>query len=128
MRILLDTHIWLWMVAARKRLSDRMLAAIEEPTNELFLSAASAWEIAIKHSTGRLSLPESPASYVPKRMADTGVSALVVEHVHALAVAGLPRHHDDPFDRLLIAQAIVERLPVLTVDRQFAAYAIELIV
>lgn len=125
MRILLDTQVWLWMLAAPERLSKRSRALIIESSNELVLSAASAWEIAIKHSIGKLPLPEPPIEYVTRLMASTAVSPLPVYHRHALHVSTLPLHHADPFDRLLIAQAQLEALPVLTADSVFRRYDIE---
>jgi PIN domain nuclease of toxin-antitoxin system len=99
---------------------------IEDPANELFLSAASSWEIAIKYRLGKLPLPEPPATYVPSRMRSSGTSTLPVAHSHALHVAELPSHHRDPFDRLLISQAVLERLVILTADPQFDAYDVPL--
>lgn len=127
MRILLDTHCWLWMLAEPERLKEgsRRLLAAEE--NELFLSAASAWEIAIKFSIGRLRLPGDPAALVPAWLAKSRTSALAVEHDHALRVATLPPHHRDPFDRMLVSQAQIERLPIMTSDKQFASYDVELL-
>lgn len=127
MKILLDTHCWLWMTSAPEKLAPAARALVEGSENELFLSAASSWEIAIKYALGKLPLPVPPASYVPTRMAATGVSALAVEHRHALEVAGLPMHHADPFDRLLVAQARVEGLAILTADPQLGAYEVELV-
>src|SRR5688572_11728170 len=114
MKILLDTQCWLWMAASPDRFSASARSLIETTENELYLSAASAWEIAIKYSLGKLRLPEPPARYVPSRLELLRTSALPVEHSHALHVAALPPHHRDPFDRLLIAQAQVEDLPILT--------------
>lgn len=122
MRVLLDTQCWLWMAAAPERFSVSSRALIENTDNELYLSAASAWEIAIKHSPGKLRLPEAPLRYLPARMDTLHTLALSVEHAHALQVSMLPVHHRDPFDRLLIAQAQIEGLPVLTADRVFDQY------
>ncbi len=127
MRLLLDTHCWLWMQTAPERFSERALATIREPASELFLSAASSWEIAIKYQLGRLPLPAVPAEYVPSRLESSGVRGLPIEHRHALAVASLPSHHRDPFDRLLIAQAQLERLTLLTTDRQLGAYEVPIL-
>jgi len=124
-RVLLDTQVWLWMLAAPERLSRRSRALVVSAENELLLSAASAWEIALKHGLGRLELPESPETYIPRLMARTGVTPLPVHHRHALHVATLPLHHRDPFDRLLVAQAQLESLPILTADRAFRRYDVE---
>ncbi len=98
---------------------------LENSDNELLLSAASAWEIAIKQALGKLSLPEPPSVYVPKRMASNGVRGLPVALVHALRVAELPPIHRDPFDRLLVAQAQEEKLIVVSADPQVRAYEID---
>jgi PIN domain nuclease of toxin-antitoxin system len=115
------------MVAAPERFREPTLAIVESPDHELFLSAASSWEIAIKYGLGKLALPAPPVEYVPDRMLASGVTGLAVDHRHALAVARLPAHHRDPFDRILVAQATVESLPLLTADRQLRRYDIEVI-
>ena len=125
MRVLLDTQVWLWMLAAPERLSESSRALVVSTENELLFSAASAWEIAIKSALGRLRLPEPPEPYVLRLMARTGVTPLPVHHRHALHVASLPPRHRDPFDRLLVAQAQLERVPVLTADASLALYDIE---
>lgn len=122
MRVLLDTQSWLWMVSAPERLSPASRALVENTDNEAYLSAASAWEIAIKYALGKLRLPEPPVPYVPDRMQRLRVLPLPVEHAHALHVSTLPLHHRDPFDRLLVAQAQLEDLSVLTADRIFGRY------
>lgn len=127
MRILLDTSCWLWMVAASDRLGPQARVTLDDTRNELLLSAASSWEIAIKYGIGKLPLPEPPEQYMPSRMAATGVTPLRVEHSHALATSALPLHHRDPFDRLLIAQARLEGVPVMTSDSVFGGYGIDVI-
>jgi PIN domain nuclease of toxin-antitoxin system len=127
MRLLLDTQCWLWMLIAPERFSEGTRTQLADADNELLLSAASAWEIAFKYSIGKLPLPVPPAIYVPSRMKSSGTGGLPVEHVHALHVASLPDHHRDPFDRILIAQAQVERVPVVSADDQFALYEVDLI-
>lgn len=126
MRILLDTHAWLWLQTTPERLSQHSLDLLADPANDLFLSAASAWEIAIKYALQKLPLPEPPAVYVPSRLGVSGISPLPVEHRHALHVASLPHHHRDPFDRLLVAQSQLEGIPVMTSDSAFAPYGIEI--
>jgi PIN domain nuclease of toxin-antitoxin system len=121
-RILLDTQCWLWMSLSPKRLSPRGRRLVEDQKNILYLSAASAWEIAIKHALGKLRLPEPPVSYVPARVNALGVQSLPIEHAHAVHVATLPPHHRDPFDRILVAQAQLDDLPILTADPLIAAY------
>ena len=127
MRILLDTQCWLWMSLAPERFSPRARALVEARDNTLYLSAASAWEIAIKHALGKLRLPEPPAIYVPGRVTALGVQPLAIEQHHALHVTMLPAHHRDPFDRLLIAQAQLDGLPILTADPVIGTYDVETI-
>ncbi|MGH7647261.1 MAG: type II toxin-antitoxin system VapC family toxin [Gemmatimonadaceae bacterium] len=122
MRVLLDTHVWLWMIAAPERLSKKGRSIVIAAENELVFSAASAWEIAIKFALGKLRLPETPEAYIPRLMARTAVTSLPVHTRHALHVATLPAHHRDPFDRLLVAQAQLEGLPILTADAAFRKY------
>lgn len=124
MRVLLDTHVWLWMLTQPERLGQHQ-QVLSDAGTDLLLSAVSSWEIAIKHALGRLPLPEPPASYVPSRMRSTGVLGLSVEHSHALEVAVLPPHHRDPFDRLLVAQARLEDVPILTADRAIGLYDVD---
>ncbi len=126
MRLLLDTHVFLWLLAEPERLGSR-LGALENPDNDLLLSAVSSWEIAIKASVGRLNLPEDPKRYVPDRMRAIGAEPLPVQHNHALAVGDLPGLHRDPFDRLLVAQARDLGLHIVTADRQIARYDVETI-
>ena len=127
MRYLLDTHVWLWLQADTVRIRPDLLDQLRDRRSELLLSVASSWEIAIKWAIGRLPLPEPPPVYVPSRMQRSGVSGLAVEHAHALHVATLPLHHRDPFDRLLIAQAQLASLPIITVDPVFDAYDVTVI-
>jgi len=127
MRVLLDTQVWLWMQTTPGKLGPRALDLVSDPETDLHLSAASSWEIAIKYSLGKLSLPVPPGEYVPSRMQTSGTEGLAVTHAHALQVASLPDHHRDPFDRLLVAQAQVESLPVLTADPQIGRYDVEVI-
>jgi PIN domain nuclease of toxin-antitoxin system len=98
---------------------------VEDRRKELLLSAASSWEIAIKYAIGRLSLPEAPERYVPERMRAIGARGLPIEHTHALAVATLPPMHGDPFDRLLVAQAGLLDVPILTADAIVAKYPVQ---
>jgi PIN domain nuclease of toxin-antitoxin system len=124
---LLDTHVWLWMLGDPQRIRPELEAELRDGRTRLLLSAASSWEIAIKWAAGRLTLPEPPAVYVPSRMRRTNVEALPVAHSHALQVATLAPHHRDPFDRLLVAQAQVEGVPLVTVDDAFARYDVEVV-
>ena len=124
MRLLLDTHVFLWLQTEPERLGDH-LTLVEHRGTTLLLSAASSWEIAIKYGLGRLPLPEPPEGYVPSRMRAIGAEALPIEHPHALAVASLPPLHGDPFDRLLVAQASVVGAAILTADPAVAQYPTE---
>ena len=115
------------MVAAPERFSQASRVLVTQAENDLFLSAASAWEIAIKYGLGKLELPGPPGEVIPELMIKTAVTALPIQHAHALHVAQLPAHHRDPFDRLLIAQAQLEDLPILTADVQFESYDLTVI-
>lgn len=127
MKLLLDTQVWLWMNLAPERLSHEARTLVAAPDTELWLSVASVWEVVIKHAIGKLRLPLPPREYVTSRLARDVVQALPVDVGHALRVADLPPHHRDPFDRLLIAQALDERLPVMTNDPQFGSYGIQVL-
>jgi PIN domain nuclease of toxin-antitoxin system len=127
MKILIDTHCWLWWIAAPEKLRDDVRGMIEDWRNTIFLSAARSWEIAIKYSIGKLQLPEPPERFVSKRLSRDAISSLAIEHIHALHVSRLPYHHLDPFDRLIISQAQIEGIPILTVDHKLKPYDVELI-
>jgi PIN domain nuclease of toxin-antitoxin system len=116
MRLLLDTHAFLWFVMGDGRLSSVARAAIEDDANEKFVSAGSAWEIAIKVSLGKLDLKTPYAALLPREIANNGFSYLTVEVSHTTLVASLPFHHRDPFDRLLIAQALAEGMSIVSAD------------
>ena len=115
------------MIASPERLSRSTRGVLESGEHELLLSAASSWEISVKYARGKLSLSHAPSEYVPAFMERTGVLGLPVEHAHALAVSSLPPHHHDPFDRLLVAQAMLERLTIVTADPAIARYDVEII-
>ncbi|MBV8531933.1 MAG: type II toxin-antitoxin system VapC family toxin [Candidatus Eremiobacteraeota bacterium] len=127
MRLLIDTHVFLWLESEPERLRRATGRIVEDPENELYLSAVSGWEIAIKHAIGKLRLPVDPPVYVPTRLARGGFQELDLTMQHALAVCGLPLYHDDPFDRLLVAQAQVEGLTLVTVDEQMTKYPIHVL-
>ncbi len=127
MKYLLDTSVWLWSLTASERISKKGRALLASGREELYLSAASSWEISIKSALGRLHLPEPPVSYVPKRLAAQGIRPLSITHTHALAVSDQPAHHSDPFDRLLIAQAQTEDMVILTADHAFQQYGVEVL-
>jgi len=121
MRLLLDTHIGLWALTADKRLSAEARALIGDPDNLVYISVVSVWEIAIKHGLGRASIPFSGADAV-RYFAEAGYEWLDIRPQHAAAVETLPMLHADPFDRLLVAQALIEPLRLITHDPMVAAY------
>lgn len=127
MRLLLDTHCWLWMTKEPERFCASSRTLVESTTNDLFFSAASAWEIAVKSALGKLKVPVSPADYIETRLRQIRTAPLAITHLHAARVGELPFHHKDPFDRLIIAQAQLERLPVMTADPRFKPYDVEVI-
>lgn len=124
-RVLLDTHVFLWAASAPERLSSAARDAIEDPRNEVFISAAVVWEIVIKHALGKLKLPASPASFIPTLIAQLGFRQLPVTHEHAFTVSVLPKHHSHPFDRMMIAQARCEGMTLISTDRNVARYAVQ---
>ena len=125
MRVLIDTQCWLWMSASPERLSKHTQELLRDAETVRLLSVASIWELAIKHQLGKTSLPVSPLDFVPSRLETTQTDALPISAAHALRVGTLPRHHRDPFDRMIVAQAMVEGVAVLTADRVFARYEVE---
>jgi len=127
MRILVDTHAWIWWLIEPQRLSRDAVTLLADRGTAVYLSTASVWEVIIKHAVGKLALPAAPEVLVPQAMADDGMIELPIAHRHALQVTHLPIHHRDPFDRVIIAQAQVEGMPILTADRRFAAYDVALI-
>jgi PIN domain nuclease of toxin-antitoxin system len=125
MRALLDTPALLWWLIDSDRLSARARSLIADPATDLIWSAASSLELAIQFELGRITLPEPPRSLIPRVLRENGILPLEVTHAHALALGDLPPHHHDPFDRLLVAQAQLERLAVVSADGIFAAYGVE---
>src|SRR5437868_3051817 len=127
MRVLIDTHCWLWAMAEPQRLSPAARRVIEDQSNTIFFSAISALEIAIKFARRKLNLPAHPNEYVPSRVNANGMTHLAVYISHALRAGELPPHHKDPFDRLLIAQSQIEELPLMTADAVVAHYDVDVI-
>jgi PIN domain nuclease of toxin-antitoxin system len=126
MRALLDTHAFLWAIADDKRLSRRAQKIFTGP-NDLWLSVASFWEILIKVRTGKLPLPEPSGPYLVRKAAENRIEVLPIKLDHVLRIESLEEHHRDPFDRVLIAQSIEEKLPLVTSDPHFERYPVELI-
>jgi len=127
MNLLLDTHTFLWWLTDSDQLSANARAAITAAGNDANLSAASMWEIGIKYSLGRLPLPDLPRRYIPRQLHRNNIASLPITDAHALAVADLPSHHKDPFDRLLIAQAQHESLVLVTRDTVVAQYDVNIL-
>lgn len=127
MKLLLDTHVWIWWLTDPDRLSRRAHAALVAPDNQLHLSPASTWEMVVKFAAGRLEMDGSAEELLEEAIIASGVRPLPIEHSHALQVAKLPPHHRDPFDRMLIAQAQVERLALVSADRALADYDVEIL-
>jgi PIN domain nuclease of toxin-antitoxin system len=124
---LLDTMIWLWSVDSVEKLNQECRDILENGREEIYFSAATAWEISIKARLGKLHLPGPPAQVIPAFMAKQGLRPLPVTHLHAVKVYDLPLHHFDPFDRLIIAQAISEEMAVLTADSDFRKYPVKVL-
>ena len=127
MKVLLDTHAFLWLITGENRLSENARQTFLNTGNSLFLSAASLWEICIKKSLGKISLKDGWLQTIQKEMEFNTIQWLPIEMRHCAEVAELPFYHRDPFDRMLIAQAIVEEMTLLSRDSRLSDYAIELI-
>lgn len=125
MKCLLDTCTFLWIVGGHEeKLNDGIIEIFEDKQNDIFFSLASAWEISIKTSIGKLRLGQPVNEFLTNQIAETGLIILPITLDHVLWVAGLPFHHKDPFDRLLISQAIVENMVILSSDSQFGKYGV----
>lgn len=124
MRILLDTHVFLWYIAANPKLPTTFRVAIQNPANEVFLSAASVWEAVIKHALGKLSLPGPPAVYLPQQRQSHGIASLPVDEDAITHLTALPPLHRDPFDRIILAQSLQHGLTIATVDSDVSAYSV----
>jgi PIN domain nuclease of toxin-antitoxin system len=126
-KYLLDSVAWLWSIADPDRLNRSAREIIQDGREEVFFSAASSWELTIKAGTGKLKLPGPPARCIPAFMEKQGLKPLAITHLHTVKVYELAPHHSDPFDRLLIAQAMVEDMAVLTADRAFEQYPVRVV-
>ncbi len=127
MRILLDTHVFIWYITADPKLPASFLAAIQNPSNEVYLSVASVWEAIIKNQLGKLPLPAPPADYLPQQRLAHRIESLPIDEGAMPPLAGLPALHRDPFDRLIIAQAFQHGLTLATVDPLVTAYAVPIL-
>ncbi len=124
MNVLLDTCTFLWIVTDAPELSQRARDVFENPDNSVYLSTVSTWEISVKHSLGRLPLPELPETYIPKLRRTHGIESLSLDEESTLHLGRLPDLHRDPFDRMLIYQAIVGGLVILTPDNSILQYPV----
>ena len=122
MNLLLDTHTFLWWITDAPKLSKTARDLIRDGNNTVFWSAASSWEVSIKYSLGRMPLPEAPEIFLPSELSQNRIEPLPITDMHAFQAGQLPRHHRDPFDRMLVAQAQLESLVLLTNDRQLSLY------
>lgn len=127
MRVLLDTNVVIWLAEEPETVRPAVRDELRAQETELLVSAVSPWEISIKWRKGKLALGEPPASWSRRALREFGAESLPIVLEHVVRVADLPDHHADPFDRLLIAQAQVEGVPIVTGDRRFAAYDVEVI-
>ncbi|WP_009631745.1 type II toxin-antitoxin system VapC family toxin [Synechocystis sp. PCC 7509] len=127
MRILLDTHIFLWFISGSTQLSKDVRDAIRDPGNEVYLSAISVWEAIVKYQLGKLPLPAHPETYLPKQRDLHQIASLELDESSAIQLATLPPLHRDPFDRMLICQALQNGLTIATVDAAIRAYSVSII-
>src|SRR5205809_761258 len=112
MRLLLDTQVFIWLLRGDSRVGPHSAALVRDPLNQVMLSAASIWEAVIKHALGKLTFPDPPANYLPRKRDELQVSSLPIVEADFVHLAGLPPHHRDPFDRLMIAQALHHGLTI----------------
>ena len=127
MRILLDTHIFLWFISGDSQLSVDVRDAIRDPDNEVYLSAISVWEILVKYQLGKLPLPEHPETYLPKQRDLHQILSLALDESSVAQLAKLPPLHRDPFDRMIVCQALQNDLTIATVDAAVRAYPVSTI-
>jgi PIN domain nuclease of toxin-antitoxin system len=127
MRILLDTHIFLWFISGDNQLSADVRDSIRDPSNEVYLSAISVWETVVKYQLGKLPLPEHPGTYLPKQRDIHQIVSLDLNELSVVQLANLPPLHRDPFDRMLICQALQHGLTIATMDAVVRAYPVSVI-
>lgn len=126
MKLLFDTHIFLWWITDAPELSDTAREVIGNGNNMLYWSAASSWELSIKYALGRLPLPEPPDKFIPPELVKNHIESLSVIDAHAFQAGQLPLHHRDPFDRMLVAQAQLESLVLLSNDEKLSLYDVQM--
>jgi PIN domain nuclease of toxin-antitoxin system len=127
MSYLLDTHTFLWWITEDKRLSERVCSLISLSDNDIYLSPAAGWEIAIKYSIGRLNLSDDPQTLIPSEIMKNNFMVLPITMTHTLYLTQLEQIHRDPFDRILISQSITEKMPIITKDQTIKKYEAETI-
>jgi len=123
--ILLDTATFLWIIVGSKKLSQKAKDIYLDKKNEVYLSSVSVWEIIVKYALGRLPLPSRPVEYIPKQRFIHGIKTLPLEESDVVELEGLPKIHDDPFDRMLICQARARNLTILTPDKVIQKYPVK---
>ncbi len=127
MKFLLDTNVFLWGLSGEEKLNFHAQEILTSSSSEMYLSAVSSWEIAIKFALGLLPLPRTPSEFIPQALRAWALRTLNITHEHAFTAGELPEHHRDPFDRMLIAQAVSEQMTLLTADRVLQKYKVDLI-
>jgi len=127
LRLLLDTHVFMWAITGDPRLSADASRTFTNPNNEVLLSVASVWEIVVKAAAGKLPFPRPVSSNLRAELKKTSTAVLPMLLQHALQVEKLPLHHRDPFDRIILAQAIEEKIPVVSNDQKFRLYPVQLL-
>jgi PIN domain nuclease of toxin-antitoxin system len=127
MRLLLDTCTFLWLILGADDLSGKAKKMFVDPNNDVYLSVVSAWEIAVKYAIGRLDLPEDPRLYIPEQRERHGIQSLPLDEAESLQVSTLPRIHNDPFDRMLISQALIHGLTILSPDESIKKYPVRIV-
>ena len=127
MKALLDTHAFLWWISDDPRLSEKAREIIADGRNELFFSAGSGWEISIKAGLGRLEVPENLQRFIADQLSRNAIQVLPIYLSHVLHTGTLPVHHRDPFDRILVSQAILEEMPLLSADSHLSRYLVEVV-
>jgi PIN domain nuclease of toxin-antitoxin system len=127
MKLLLDTCTFLWLILDADELTERVKDLFVDPGNDVYLSVVSAWEIAVKHAIGRLNLPEEPRLYIPEQRERHGVDSLPLDEVSCLQVSALPQIHSDPFDRMLISQALIHGFTIASPDELIKKYPVRIV-